>query len=247
MKRFYSLLTSSGTSDQTDNYTSVLGASARIIPYILGLFALCISIITGCIFEWLGIVFLFVAMILSIAGNNKPAIFHTMPVNYKKRTLYYFVDILITVLIALLVVVAVIAVISVISTAVAAINGTLTVEDTTDTEEAEAITFTAAAIAFSLFRTLFVCGGVTGIARIKNNLYFLLGMIGFILLYTVGGLILAICAAGNNEFNALFWLYENYENLPLPWLATTLCALFAVAAWVGSVVYVLKIEKPKSF
>jgi hypothetical protein len=92
-----------------------------------------------------------------------------------------------------------------------------------------------------------LCGGITGLSRIKSKKWYLICTITFFLVYAVGGLILTLAVAGDSEFDAMLWLYVNFEKIPLPWLATTLCALFAVGAWVGSVLYVLKVEKPKAY
>jgi hypothetical protein len=63
----------------------------------------------------------------------------------------------------------------------------------------------------------------------------------------MGGFGLCMLVARDSQYQMMLWLYANFEKLPLPWLATALCGLFAVCACVCSVLYVLRIEKPKAF
>jgi hypothetical protein len=170
-----------------------------------------------------------------------------MPTNYKKRTLYYFVDMILAVLAAILFFAAAVAIIVIFAAIIDAVNGIPLVDDSADAEDAVDITISTAATLFSLFRTLFFCGAVTGICRIENKKHYLITMIAFLLIYALGCFVMTIAVAGDSEFTAMLWFYENFEKMPLPWLATTLCAVFAVGAWVWAVLYVLKVEKPKAF
>jgi hypothetical protein len=244
MKKFYSLLACAGMPEQGENYSLT---RVRIIVYALIIFALNVSVITACIFEGIGYIFFIVCVSFSVVGRNKPSIFHTMPVNYKKRTLYYFVDILISTLFVIVIIAAFIALLAVIGVIVDAIKGIPLVDDSAEAEEAVDISLSCAAVLFSLFRTLFFCGSITGIMRIENKKHYLIWVLAFILIYVLGGLGLTYAVARESKFTALLWFYSNFENLPLPWLATSLCAVFAIAAWVGSYLYILRIEKPKAY
>jgi hypothetical protein len=247
MVKFYSLLANSGTPDQNGDGVNYINSIARGIPLALGIVVLFVNVFTSCIFEGFAFVYFIICTLLSIVACSKPSIFHTMPTNYKKRTLYYFVDIIISTLLTILIIAVAFAVIVTIAVIIENVNGLAAVDDTADTEEVVDITISAAASLFSLFRTLFFCGAVTGICRIENKKHYLITMIAFLLIYAAGCLTMTITVAWNSRFTVTLWFYQNFEKLPLPWLATTLCALFAVAAWVWAVLFVLKVEKPKAF
>jgi hypothetical protein len=244
MKKLYSLLACSGTGEQ--NNTNYFGSPVRYIAFVIGMFALMIGFLACCVFEWIGFIYFFVCIFASVVCNNKPSIFHTMPIDYKKRTLTYFATLLFRTLLVILALIATIAFAIAFSAIEEAINGA-TVADASEAEEAATVALSAAAIWFSAFRTLFFCGGISGIARIQNEKHYLIGMLAFILIYAIGGFFLGLAVAQDSEYSVMLWLYVNFENFPLPWLATALCGLFAVGACVCSALYVLRIEKPKAF
>lgn len=161
--------------------------------------------------------------------------------------MYYFADLIIITLLVFLTMIAVIALIIGFCMIGDALIGIETVEESAEAEEVNAITISAVAIWFSVFRTLFFCSGITGLSRIQNKKYNLILMLAFILIYVIGGVCLTLAVAGGSEYTMLLWFYENFDKLPMPWLATSLCGLFAVGACVGSVLYILRIEKPKAF
>ncbi|MGN0824501.1 MAG: hypothetical protein ACI4MB_05475 [Candidatus Coproplasma sp.] len=198
------------------------------------------------IFEGLGLCFGIGAFAISSAFCGKTTLLRVVPISYKKRVLYYYLGIFILTLIGLiffwvglLITFGILGGIAFLATG----------ENIFVFESTKAIAnLTANAYLFAFFKSVLVFSVLSAIARLEKTKHFIIAIVSFIAVYFGGSMLLANLVQTGVEgivYNSKF--YELFETLPLTWLAVVLCAILAVGAAIGSVLFVINKEKPKAF
>ncbi|MGN0806634.1 MAG: hypothetical protein ACI4MC_06300 [Candidatus Coproplasma sp.] len=239
MKKFLSLTNKSILSNS-------LGFAKSSAVFILLLIMLTLTEGTLPIFEGLGLLFGIGSIAISSAFCNKTTLFRVVPISYKKRVLYYYLDIVIFSLIGLLIFWVGILIIFGIFGAIAFLA---TGESIFVAEKTEAIAnLTANAHLFSFFKSVLMFAVLSAIARLEKTKHFNIAIASFVAVYFGGSVLLAnLVKTGASGVVLRAKFYELFETLPLPWLAVVLCAVLAVGAAIGSVAFVIYKEKPKAF
>ncbi|MGN0817614.1 MAG: hypothetical protein ACI4L9_01475 [Candidatus Coproplasma sp.] len=199
------------------------------------------------IFEWLGLCLGLCTVSISSAFCIKPSLCSIVPTSYKKRVLYYYLDIVIYTLIGLIIFLLIFLVIGGIAGLAVFLS---TGENIFVIEETETmINLSANAYLFSFFRCIFVFAVLSAISRIENVKRFLAAGAAFVAVYIGGNVLLSNLVITGDSSSVVFSakVYELFETLPSPTLAVVLCAVIAVAAAVGSVAFIVYKEKPKAF
>ncbi|MGN0813810.1 MAG: hypothetical protein ACI4MH_01085 [Candidatus Coproplasma sp.] len=199
------------------------------------------------VFEWFGLCLGLCSVSISSAFCNKPSLFSIVPVSYKKRVLYYYLDIDIYSLIGIMIFLLVFLVIGGIAGLAVFLS---TGENIFVIEETETvINLSANAYLFSFFKSIFVFAVLSAISRIENVKCFLAAGAAFVAVYIGGNVLLSNLVITGDSSSVSFSakIYELFETLPNPTLAVVLCAVIAVVAAVGSVAFIVYKEKPKAF
>lgn len=102
MKRFVSLINYSANPRLSRSTSLYMLKSAVIMVLILIWFAVVKGV--SPIFEWLGLCLGLCSVSISSAFCVKPSLFTVAPISYKKRVLYYYLDILLFTLIGILII-----------------------------------------------------------------------------------------------------------------------------------------------
>lgn len=239
MKKFFSLTNRSMLSNS-------LGFAKSSVVFILFLIMLTLTEGTVPIFEWLGLLFGIGSFAISSAFCSKTTLFRVVPISYKKRVIYYYLDIVIFSLIGLLIFLVGILIIFGIFGAIAflATGENIFVIENTET----LINLSANAYLFSFFKSVFMFAVLSAIVRLEKTKHFNIAIVSFEAVYFGGNVLLAnLVQTGASGVVLRAKIYELFETLPLPWLAVVLCAVLAVGAAVGSVLFVISKEKPKEF
>ncbi|MGN0813275.1 MAG: hypothetical protein ACI4MQ_07195 [Candidatus Coproplasma sp.] len=238
MKKFFSLTNSS--------MSNTLGFSKLSAVFILFLIMLTLTEGTVPVFEGLGLVFGIGSFAISSAFCGKTTLLRIVPISYKKRVIYYYLDIVIFTLLGLIIFLVGILIIFGIFGAIAFLA---TGESIFVAEKTEAIAnLSANAYLFSFFKSVLMFAVLSAIVRLEKTKHFLIAVASFIAVYIGGSVLLAnLVQTGASGFVLRAKIYELFETLPLPWLAVVLCAVLAVGAAVGSVLFVISKEKPKEF
>lgn len=214
--------------------------------FVLFLIMLTLTEGTVPIFEGLGLLFGIGSFAISSAFFGKTTLLRVVPISYKKRVLYYYLGIVIFSLIGLLIFWVGVLVIFGIFGGIAFLA---TGENIFVIENTEAIiNLSANAYLFSFFKSVLMFAVLSAIARIEKTKHFIIVIVSLIVVYFSGSVLLAnLVQTGASGVVLRAKIYELFETLPLPWLAVVLCAVLAVGAAVGSVLFVINKEKPKAF
>lgn len=174
------------------------------------------------------------------------SIIRTVPISYKKRVLYYYLSTILWILIVMAVMFVIgLLIMCIIALCNWAANGT---NIFIDTDEEDAVELSVNAYLYSAFALLFFYGVLMGVSRIERTRNSVIAYLITILVLFGGNMLLAnLVDDGTSRFVISAPIYEQFETLPVPWLAVLLCGLFAAAALIGSVIFLIYKEKPKKF
>lgn len=239
MKKFLSL-TNKSIMPQS------LGFAKSSAVFILFLIMLTLTEGTVPIFEGLGLFLGICSFAISSAFCGKTTLLRIVPISYKKRVVYYYLDILIfTVIGSIICCVTLLAVFGLFG----AIAFLATGENIFVAESTQAIAnLSVNAYLFSFFKSVLMFAVLSAIARLEKTKHFNIAIASFVAVYFGGSMLLAnLVKTGASGVVIRAKIYELFETLPLPWLAVVLCAVLAVGAAVGSVAFVIYKEKPKAF
>lgn len=191
-------------------------------------------------------------MAISVAGmyyQVKPSVTSIMPIGYKKRTAFYFINCVVMAVVSWITILAVLALITGCITLLLCLTGEFGTSSPSSPEESITFAISAASAVYQIFACLFHFGCLAVLTRISERLRFFLLFVFYLVVnliggYTLGGIILA----GNpaEEWNPLI-VFACFDQLPNPWLAAGLCAVIGISVFVGSVFFILHKERPKEF
>lgn len=223
-----------------------LGGAKLAAIFVLFTVTILLAKGTAPIFEGLGLFLGIGSFAISSAFFGKTTLLRVVPISYKKRVVYYYLDIVIFTLIGLIIFwLGFLVAMGVISLIILATTG----ENIFILENTEAlINLSANAYLFSFFKLVLMFAVLSAIARIEKTKNFIVAVASYIAVYLGGSILLSNLVQTGEEgivFRSAY--YELFETLPLPWLAVVLCAVIAVGAAVGSVLFVINKEKPKEF
>lgn len=215
--------------------------------YIVIIVPMILLAVTGNIaaFPWV-FPLLFCSAVAGMYYRIKPSVLTILPISYKRRAAYYYLNIIMMVLLMLLIFL-VFAIIGVILGLILEVTGVYV--DTEPVEESAPFVFAAAPFVYYIFDGIFHFGIFSAICRIEKKRYF----------YVAFALYIVVCLAGMIAMDSLMTyppvfeetaatrVYLYFGTLPNPWLAVALSAVCAAVAMACSFLFVLRREKPKDF
>jgi hypothetical protein len=217
-----------------------------VVPLILSCIIIAQFSPVGLTFFYNAFLFMMISAVASVVWSIKPNLVALMPITYKKRTLYYFLYIIVMCLIITLVIFAVFATMILFFYLCDMLSGgDVTVDDTDNITDLSTFSFGLIALQWLFFSVLTI-----GWNRLKNRKHYWLFSVGFFVVMEVVTLLLRGTlnqAIGNGftlarvDYYSLLYLWNGN------WIVYLLFALGTVSAIVWSAMLIVKQEKPKKF
>jgi hypothetical protein len=188
--------------------------------------------------------FIIMTAVVSVLYGVKPSMLHLVPISYKRRVIYYYVSILIYTVIVLATILfcslIFIVPIGMIIYYTEGDNFLLEIFDFS-------FPFGANVYLFSTFKALFTLSLVSVVARMERKKSFLISFAVLVVMHFAGAFVLSGLVDRANGFALSSNIYPYFDTLPSPTLAVILCAVLAVIAFIASVLFIVRQEKPKAF
>jgi hypothetical protein len=195
--------------------------------------------------EFLMYVFGIMTAVVSVLYCTKPSTLYLVPISYKRRVLYYYVNILIYSLIALAVLCVCILLIAVpIGIATYYIDGENFFADMFEVT----YSYGADVYLFSVFRALFTVSLVSIAAQMTKKRDIIISFAVLYVLHFVGSIILAtLVQTKTYSINMSINIYPYFNTLPNPALAVILSIVLGLLAFLASFLFTLYTQKPKNY
>lgn len=221
-----------------------------LLMYVLGQASTVISDDGGSIsFSAVSSGWLFYASILALGTclRNKPSVFNLLPISWQKRTVYFYVTVLVNVVLVVLGLAIIFsAVVLFIALIVFATSGEW-IFTTDGSELPVAASATVQGQLFGVCVLILIIGVATLLCfingtKLRRFMYFV-----FPVALSVPLLIMINIAEPVTWFTLNGSLYANFNNLPLSWLWLTLSAVLAITVFVFGVLRLIKHERPANY
>lgn len=175
-----------------------------------------------------------------LMANSKPSLLSLIPVNYKKRTLYFYLCSFIEALIITLIVILLVYAFALIS------YFTIRQEGDADLNDLF-IALSPAAYIVSVGSCFYHIGAVTLITRVKNNKHFWLRFVIYLAVNIALYVMLYFLSSQDAERRLNHSVLENLSDSMTSWIAASVYAAISVIVFTLSVIWAVKLEKPKKF